>query len=191
MTPVDLLLFCPNCGEQHIDAPQPEKSWDNPPHRSHECQFCRHVWRPADVPTNGVASIVTKGRVDGNARPRFYATAKDYADALSTAEREAREAKAEAKSAKDRMWETGHLNEQLTTQLTQATAALEEMTRQRDQAVKGIADKVVETALQAAQQENERLKQTPKCIRTESGYACSHCGTSLRADSPDSKEPQP
>src|SRR5215475_10184563 len=62
--PIDMILFCPQCGRQHIDEPQPEKSWDNPPHRSHECQQCGHVWRPADVPTNGVAEIKTKGQHD-------------------------------------------------------------------------------------------------------------------------------
>jgi len=67
--PIDLLLFCPACGLQHIDQPQPEKNWDNPPHRSHECQGCGHVWRPADVATNGVAAIQTKGTRDGSPAP--------------------------------------------------------------------------------------------------------------------------
>lgn len=66
--PVDMLLYCPECFEQHIDKPQPDKNWDNPPHRSHECQVCDHVWRPADVPTNGVTSIKTKGQRDGFTR---------------------------------------------------------------------------------------------------------------------------
>lgn len=64
MNPIDMILFCPECGRQHIDEPQSEKNWDNPPHRSHECQYCGHVWRPADVPTNGVAEIETKGQRD-------------------------------------------------------------------------------------------------------------------------------
>jgi hypothetical protein len=73
-----MLLFCPNCGEQHIDAPEPAdadidvdgsvisatSAWDNPPHRSHLCHACGAVWRPADVPTTGVASIATKGKAD-------------------------------------------------------------------------------------------------------------------------------
>jgi hypothetical protein len=63
-TPIDMVLICPNCGTQHIDQPQPEKNWDNPPHRSHECHHCDWVWRPADVPTNGVEKIQTKGKVD-------------------------------------------------------------------------------------------------------------------------------
>lgn len=70
--PIPMLLFCPACGLQHIDAPEPardgEKAWDNPPHRSHKCQACRTVWRPADVPTVGVASIETTGQADNWAR---------------------------------------------------------------------------------------------------------------------------
>lgn len=68
-SPVEMLLFCPKCHTQHIDAPQPEKNWENPPHRSHECQACGHVWRPADVPTNGVAKIMTQGQRDGSPVP--------------------------------------------------------------------------------------------------------------------------
>lgn len=78
LKPIDILLFCPQCGEQHVDEPQLEKGWDNPPHKSHECQFCGWVWRPADVPTNGVLTIRTKGKVDKSARPRYFATAADY-----------------------------------------------------------------------------------------------------------------
>src|SRR5262245_40957344 len=54
--PVDALLDCPKCGESHIDKPQPEKNWTNPPHRTHECQKCGHLWRPYDVATNGVTN---------------------------------------------------------------------------------------------------------------------------------------
>jgi hypothetical protein len=74
--PVDMVLFCPKCGTQHIDAPESHRVmvegvhvddavlWDNPPHRSHLCHGCGHVWRPADVPTNGVAAVKTKGSND-------------------------------------------------------------------------------------------------------------------------------
>lgn len=73
MAPIDMILYCPNCGEQHVDAPEqsvdidgysPRLDWGNPPHRSHLCHFCNCVWRPADVPTNGVASIKTEGKAD-------------------------------------------------------------------------------------------------------------------------------
>lgn len=71
--PIDMVLHCPKCGGQHIDASEdadPLRSWDNPPHRSHQCHFCTtadgkpFVWRPADVPTNGVAAVKTKGKAD-------------------------------------------------------------------------------------------------------------------------------
>lgn len=73
-TPIDMVLHCPACGMQHVDAPEkshyaieddePPMQWDNPPHRSHLCHDCGHVWRPADVPTNGVAAVKTKGKAD-------------------------------------------------------------------------------------------------------------------------------
>lgn len=79
--PVDMILYCPHCGEQHIDAPEfksdrrdahpsptgeddPALSWANPPHRSHLCHGCGTIWRPSDVPTNGVHSLKTKGKAD-------------------------------------------------------------------------------------------------------------------------------
>lgn len=78
--PIDMVLHCPKCGEQHVDAveitptPVPThpfgaitefvQSWTNPPHKSHLCHNCGHIWRPADVPTNGVAAVKTKGKED-------------------------------------------------------------------------------------------------------------------------------
>lgn len=86
--PIDVVLHCPKCGLQHIDAPEPARyatasntasvrkgfemggyelnpnRWDNPPHRSHLCAGCGHLWRPADVPTNGVAAVKTRGKND-------------------------------------------------------------------------------------------------------------------------------
>ena len=79
--PIDMVLHCPNCGKQHIDAPEGQfipgftadetvaynehyKLWTNPPHRSHLCHGCSCIWRPADVPTNGVESIKTDGKAD-------------------------------------------------------------------------------------------------------------------------------
>lgn len=67
---VNMLLYCPECYAQHIDEPQPEIGWSNPPHKSHECQSCGYVWRPADIPTNGVAEIQTKGKRDLSPAPR-------------------------------------------------------------------------------------------------------------------------
>lgn len=51
--PIPMILFCPNCGTQHIDA----GAWENPPHRTHFCQGCGHLWRPAGVFTEGVEDI--------------------------------------------------------------------------------------------------------------------------------------
>ena len=77
VAPIPMLLFCPACGTQHVDAvestlvwtggavPEPshdEVTWDNPPHRSHLCHHCGCIWRPADVPTTGVKAIATKGK---------------------------------------------------------------------------------------------------------------------------------
>lgn len=74
--PIDMVLFCPACGMQHIDAPEGNSMpdydprykwappWTNPPHRSHLCHGCGHIWRPADVPTNGVAATKTRGQND-------------------------------------------------------------------------------------------------------------------------------
>lgn len=55
--PLDMILHCPGCGMQHVDKPRPEKGWTNPPHKTHECQGCGSLWRPAMHPTNGVESI--------------------------------------------------------------------------------------------------------------------------------------
>ncbi|HYD38081.1 MAG TPA: helix-turn-helix transcriptional regulator [Allosphingosinicella sp.] len=70
--PIDMLLFCPKCGVKHVDDPEPgmvrkgvsEEPWTNPPHRSHLCHACYTIWRPADVPTNGVERLKTTGKAD-------------------------------------------------------------------------------------------------------------------------------
>lgn len=73
--PVDMLLFCPKCGVQHVDGVEDHEvdhgshvevvaDWMNPPHRSHLCHACGCIWRPADVPTNGVAALQTRGEAD-------------------------------------------------------------------------------------------------------------------------------
>jgi len=73
--PIPMILNCPKCGLQHIDAPEWEddphdiehgqmRTWTNPPHRSHLCHGCGNIWRPADVATNGVKAIQTRGSND-------------------------------------------------------------------------------------------------------------------------------
>ena len=59
-----MILHCPKCGVQHIDAHDPAVGWDNPPHRSHLCQECGCIWRTADVHTTGVAKLATRGDAD-------------------------------------------------------------------------------------------------------------------------------
>jgi len=63
--PIDMVLYCPACHTQHIDEPAP--AWSNPPHRSHLCHSCGHIWRPADVATNGVKVVKTRGKADSAA----------------------------------------------------------------------------------------------------------------------------
>lgn len=62
--PLGVLLFCPSCKEQHVDKPEPESGWTNPPHKSHKCHFCNVVWRASDGPTNGIAAPTTRGKDD-------------------------------------------------------------------------------------------------------------------------------
>ena len=90
--PIPMVLHCPKCHVQHIDAPDenpcgdgcqyskdigmwPEHScgdkcmymqpgsprWTNPPHKTHLCNGCGHLWRPANVPTTGVVALPPKG----------------------------------------------------------------------------------------------------------------------------------
>ena len=70
--PIDMLLFCPRCGLQHVDAPDPElgpddaefgmrehreNRWTNPPHATHTCHGCGLNWRPSNANTNGVGTL--------------------------------------------------------------------------------------------------------------------------------------
>ena len=64
--PIPMILHCPRCSLQHVDEPNPTTGWDNPPHRSHECQNCGYIWRVADVATMGVRTITTKGTRDNH-----------------------------------------------------------------------------------------------------------------------------
>lgn len=48
--PIPMLLWCPACGERHID----EGEFATRFHHTHACQECGMVWRPAVVATVGV-----------------------------------------------------------------------------------------------------------------------------------------
>lgn len=68
--PIPMVLHCPRCHLQHIDAPDERTpDWQNQPHRSHLCHGCGLIWRPADVPTIGVEHTQTSGRGDSNFAP--------------------------------------------------------------------------------------------------------------------------
>lgn len=76
-SPIDMIIHCPKCGTQHVDAPDPTKCqdcgldedlctadgrcsfnpWTNPPHKKHRCLSCNNVFKVANVPTNGVAEL--------------------------------------------------------------------------------------------------------------------------------------
>lgn len=49
-SPIPLLLWCPGCGERHIDG----GTFASKPHHTHACQNCGMVWRPSIRPTVGV-----------------------------------------------------------------------------------------------------------------------------------------
>lgn len=49
-TSIPLLLWCPECGERHIDRGKLAETL----HRTHACQACGMLWAPAVVPTIGV-----------------------------------------------------------------------------------------------------------------------------------------
>lgn len=84
--PISMVLHCPKCGKQHIDTaedlpmPMPGSAfegsagWTNPPHRSHLCHDCGHIWRPADIPTVGVAKVETVGKNDSPLLTSTFAT---------------------------------------------------------------------------------------------------------------------
>lgn len=81
--PIPMVLHCPKCHGQHIDEPNPAKNLTNPPHRSHECQFCGTIWRPADVPTTGVNYITTVGKADTPPAERSKDATLPYWDFVS------------------------------------------------------------------------------------------------------------
>lgn len=83
--PIPMVLSCPSCGKQHIDNPEtdeqyakrvvemerPVERWTNPPHKTHQCEFCGLRWRPAPIFTVGVAKVIpgTSDTWDGNFFP--------------------------------------------------------------------------------------------------------------------------
>jgi hypothetical protein len=62
--PIDMIIYCPKCKFQHVDRPAPEIEWFNPIHKSHLCSSCLTIFRTADVYTNGVHTIQSRGAND-------------------------------------------------------------------------------------------------------------------------------
>lgn len=116
--PLDMVLHCPKCGVQHIDAAEQdmrdellgdETYWLNPPHRSHLCHQCGCIWRPADVPTNGVRTITTAGRADTWAPASPKNQAEESARSFSSFEGfKVLDGKAEDMTARDRHQPPAH-----------------------------------------------------------------------------------
>lgn len=50
LAPIPMLLWCPACGERHIDTGE----FATRVHHTHACQSCGMVWRPSRIPTLGV-----------------------------------------------------------------------------------------------------------------------------------------
>lgn len=50
MPPIPMLLWCPECGERHLDV----GDFATHPHHTHACQSCGMVWRPSVLHTVGV-----------------------------------------------------------------------------------------------------------------------------------------
>lgn len=103
LKPADVILFCPNCNAQHIDKAEPDNcqncgenryhhyaptneckdftEWLNPPHKSHRCHSCNHVWKPFDYATNGV--LETSGQPLENAAADVHFSFADSNTAVS------------------------------------------------------------------------------------------------------------
>lgn len=117
--PTPMVLHCPECGLQHIDVPDEPTmdgegrniAWTNPPHCSHLCLACKHIWRPADVATVGVHSIQTSGKADIPSRvdgTRYAPPSGVGREALVARAREATEARMRAHYSRpsDSEWAT-------------------------------------------------------------------------------------
>jgi hypothetical protein len=70
--PLEIIIHCPKCGQQHIDQPESHVAWErrlqlqenadperwtNPPHKTHLCIYCWHKFKPMNVHTTGVPNL--------------------------------------------------------------------------------------------------------------------------------------
>jgi len=81
MLPIPLLLWCPKCGARHIDT----GAFAEKHHHTHACQTCGLVWRPAIVPTVGVAFLPGFKNMDPPA-PAASSAAVDNSDIVMPCE---------------------------------------------------------------------------------------------------------
>ena len=124
--PIPMILFCPSCGVKHVDAPDERTpSWTNPPHKSHLCHGCGHIWRPCDRPTEGVKEIATVGKADSPALI-YPSLAERLESAQQEIERLTRDLKVEkdAKADSIRAWSEANVA------LKRQEQELEELRRQ-------------------------------------------------------------
>lgn len=64
VTPIPVRLTCPECGVAHVD----EGVWAVRLHKTHQCQACKHEWRPYEYPTVGVTEQVDTDRIEAICR---------------------------------------------------------------------------------------------------------------------------
>jgi predicted RNA-binding Zn-ribbon protein involved in translation (DUF1610 family) len=77
---VPTVLRCPECGDIHIDRDE----WAARPHRTHQCQACKHEWRPYEVATVGVESwdSASSATLDTDNRRLRAALAEQWAEVV-------------------------------------------------------------------------------------------------------------
>lgn len=76
---VRVIIWCPNCHEQHIDDEFAK------PHIVHRCAFCDVQWKFSEWNTLGILSLPNTDYFARNAKPKCFATLKDFDDAVKYA----------------------------------------------------------------------------------------------------------
>jgi hypothetical protein len=76
---VRMLIWCPNCHEQHIDDGFAK------PHILHRCEFCQLEWKFSEWNTLGILSLPNHNHYAKNAKPKCFATLKDFDEAVTYA----------------------------------------------------------------------------------------------------------
>jgi hypothetical protein len=76
---IRMLIWCPSCHEQHID-PDGAKA-----HVLHRCEFCKLEWKFTEWNTLGVLSLPNNNHYARSAKPKCFATLKDFDEAVEYA----------------------------------------------------------------------------------------------------------